>query len=125
LSSGLAVVTGEAGLMVVEVVGRMVGRVAAARVLARPGRYGDGPVHIRVESGLAGSWRPPFELRVERNDWRCASDPRFDYVETTNSHNAFLYVEEMIRRGVPAAALTVVKLPHRQCERWSPKALSR
>jgi hypothetical protein len=91
-------------------VGGVAGRVAAAKVLARPGGYGDGPVHIRVETAVAGVWRPPFELRVERNDWRCTWDPQFDYVEAVNSHNAFLYLDEMVIRGVPAEALTVVRL---------------
>jgi hypothetical protein len=48
--------------------------------------------------------------RVEWNDWRCASDPHFDYVEVANTHNAFLYLEQMIGRGMPAAALSVVRL---------------
>jgi len=90
--------------------GRVTGRVAAATVLAPPGRYGDGPVHIRVEKELAGSWRPPFDLSVERNDWRCTWDPKFDYIEIVHTHNAFLDVKEMIRRGMPAAALAVVRL---------------
>ncbi len=88
----------------------MTGRVAAARVVSPPGRYGDGPVHIRVEKALAGSWHPPADYEVERNDWRCAWDPRFDYVEIENTHNALIYVTEMISRGVPATALAVVRL---------------
>lgn len=90
--------------------GRVTGQVAAATVLAPPGRYGDGPVHIRVEKELAGSWRSPFHLSVERNDWRCTWDPKFDYIEIVHTHNAFLDVKEMIRWGMPAAALAVVRL---------------
>lgn len=93
------------------VVGGVAGQVAEVAVLAPPGGYGDGPVHIRVEKDLAGSWRPPGGYRVEVNDWRCASDPRFDYVEMENTHNAFLYVDEVTGRSVPAAALSVVRLP--------------
>jgi len=94
----------------VPVVDGVTDRVAVATVCARPGRYGDGPVHIRVERALAGVWRPPFELRVERNDSRCVEDPQFDYIEVVHTHNAFLYMEEMVRRGVPAGALSVVRL---------------
>ena len=85
--------------------------VAAADVLEPPGRYGDGPVYIRVEKEVAGSWRPPIGHHVERNDWRCAFDPRYDYVEVVNTHNAFLYLDDMVDSGVPAAALSVVRLP--------------
>lgn len=93
-----------------KVTGRVAGRVAAATVLVPPGGYGDGPVHIRVEKELAGSWRPPFDHSVECNDWRCTWDPTSDYIEIVNTHCAFLYAKEMIRRGVPAAALAVVRL---------------
>jgi len=37
-------------------------------------------------------------------------DPRCDYIEVVHSHNAFFYVDEMVRRGVPAEALSVVRL---------------
>ncbi len=57
-----------------------------------------------------GPWRPPSDYSVERNDWRCSCDPRFDYIEIENTHNAFLYVKEMHGRGIPAAALAVVRL---------------
>ncbi len=90
--------------------GRVTGRVAAATVLRPPGRYGDGPVWIRVETARAGSWRPPAGYEVELNDWRCSWDPVFDYVEIENTHSAFIYVKDMISRGVPAAALAVVRL---------------
>jgi hypothetical protein len=90
--------------------GRWVGEVATATVLVSPGGYGDGPVHIRVEKKLAGVWRPPFGLRVEYNDRRCTYDLWFDYVEVVNSINAFRYVREMVSRGVPEAALAVVRL---------------
>ena len=92
------------------VASEVMGHVAVASVCARPGRYGDGPVHIRVESALAGEWRPPFDHRVERNDPRCVQDPGGDYIEVVHSHNAFFYVDEMVRRGLPAKALTVVRL---------------
>jgi hypothetical protein len=82
----------------------------AADILKPPGRYGDGPVYIRVEKEIAGSWRPPVGHRVERNDWRCAFDPRFEYVEIVNTHNAFLYFDDMVNSGVPARALSVVRL---------------
>jgi hypothetical protein len=82
-----------------------------AEVLAPPGLYGDGPVHIRVEKERAGQWRPPPGYSVAYNDPRCVSDPRFDYVQVVNTHNAFLYVDLMVNWGVPAAALSVVRLP--------------
>ncbi len=90
--------------------GRVTGRVVKATVLVPPGQYGDGPVYLRVEKALAGSWRPPSGYRVERNDWRCSCDPRFDYIEIENTHNAFLYLKEMHGQGIPAAALAVVRL---------------
>lgn len=86
------------------------GRAALADVLSPPGRYGDGPVHIRVETEIVGSWRPPAGYRVEWNDPRCIADPRFQYMEAENTHNAFLYVREMVRRGIPGHALSVVRL---------------
>jgi hypothetical protein len=85
-------------------------RILDVEVLEPPGRYGDGPVHIRVETAVAGAWRPPPGHDVEINDWRCAHDPRHDYVEVVNTHNAFLYLEDMIDAGVPAEALSVVRL---------------
>lgn len=84
--------------------------VAAAEVLAPPGGYGDGPVYIRVETEKAGSWRPPAGHDVSYYDRRCVWDRRFDYVEVVNTHNAFLYVELMREEGVPAEALSVVRL---------------
>ncbi|MBA2310075.1 MAG: hypothetical protein H0W01_12485 [Pseudonocardiales bacterium] len=88
----------------------MSGRVAAVTVLQPPGRYGDGPVHIRVDTARAGLWRPPYDYEVELNDWRCKWDPIFDYVEIENTHSAFIYLGQMITRGVPPAALAVVRL---------------
>lgn len=90
--------------------GWAVSREVAADVLKPPGGYGDGPVYIRVEKKRAGSWRPPPGYRVEWADRRCADDPQFDYVKMVNTHNAFLYVDEMASRGVPKAALSVVRL---------------
>ncbi len=90
--------------------GRVRGRVAEAHVLVPPGRYGDGPVHIRVEGGIVGLWRPPADYEVELNDWRCRWDPKYDYVAIENSLSAFLYAKQMIERGVPAAGLSVVRL---------------
>lgn len=87
------------------------GDLVDAQVLAPPGGYGDGPVHIRVERQRAGTWRPPADHDVVCNDWRCRRDPVFDYVEVINTHNAFIYVHRMIEQGVPAAALSVVRLP--------------
>lgn len=80
-------------------------------VLVPPGGYGDGPVHIRVENRMAGTWRPPPGHDVVCNDWRCRHDPVFDYVEVVNTHNAFLYLDLMIEQGTPTAALSVVRLP--------------
>lgn len=97
--------------------GRAIGEVAAAEVLKPPGGYADGPVYIRVEKELAGSWRPPAGYRVEWNDRRCADDPRFDYVEMVNTHNAFLYLDEMTGSGIPKAALSVVRLAYEDAER--------
>lgn len=82
-------------------------------MLTPPGRYADGPVHIRVDIEAAGQWRPPPGHGVEVNDWRCKFDPRFDYIEVVNSHNAFLYVTDMISEGVPGEAVSVVRLPPR------------
>ena len=90
---------------------RPAGQVMQAEVLTPPGRYADGPVHIRVDIEAAGTWRPPSGHGVEVNDWRCKFDPRFDYVEVVNSHNAFLYVTDMVDRGVPVGAVSVVRLP--------------
>jgi hypothetical protein len=87
------------------------GQAVAAEMLAPPGGYGDGPVHIRVDIETAGTWRSPSGHSVEINDWRCKFDPRFDYVEVVNSHNAFLYLDDMIRAGVRASALSVVRIP--------------
>ena len=89
---------------------RPVGRVAPVRIQAPPGRHGDGPVHSRVDNALAGLWRAPSDYEVELNDWRCSWDPQFDYVEIENSRLAFAYLTEMIDRGVPPAALSVVRL---------------
>ncbi len=52
---------------------------------------------------------PTTDYQVERNDWRCTWDPRFDYVEIENTHNSLICVTE-ISHGVPAAALAVVRL---------------
>lgn len=68
-----------------------------------------------MEKARAGEWRlPSSEYEVELNDWRCSWDPTFDYVEIENTSSAFIYVKEMIGRGVPAEALAVVRLADRQ-----------
>lgn len=90
--------------------GRAVGRIAPSRVLAPPGRYGDGPVYLRVENAIAGSWRHPVDYEVELNDWRCTWDPKYDYVEVENSLSAFIYLKQMVERGVPVASISVVRL---------------
>ena len=89
---------------------RASGQVADVIVLPPPGRYGYGPVHIRVDQAVAGPWRPPFDYEIERNDCRCRADPRYAYVAVENSHSAFIYVEEMINRGTVRRALSVVRL---------------
>ncbi|MGH3565488.1 MAG: hypothetical protein ACRDRH_05550 [Pseudonocardia sp.] len=92
---------------------RVTGQVAAATVLRPPGRYHDGPVHIRVEKARAGAWCPPSaDYKIELNDWRCTWDPTYDYVEVENTHNAFIYVREMISKGLPTTTLAVVRLAH-------------
>jgi len=89
----------------------MTGREAVATVLVPPGRYGDGPVWIRVHKARAGAWRlPSDDYEIERNDRRCSWDPTYDYVEIENTHSAFLYVYQMIKQGVTAGALAVVRL---------------
>jgi len=91
-------------------VDRVLGRVADVAVLAPPGRLGGGPAHIRVHKARAGLWRPPSDYEIELNDWRCTWDPVHDYVEIDNSRLAFQGMQEMIERGVPADALSVVRL---------------
>ena len=89
---------------------RVLGRIAEVQVLTPPGRLGDGPVHVRVHKARAGAWRPPSDYEIEFNDWRCTWDPVHDYVEIENSRWAFQSMKEMIERGVPAGALSVVRL---------------
>jgi len=86
-------------------------RVAAVHVIAPPGGYGDGgQVYLRVDKGLAGDAWPQRGYDIECNDWRCSLDPKHDYVLAHNSHSAFVYARWIIERGVPEAALTVVRL---------------
>jgi len=68
-------------------------------------------VWIRVHMARAGTWRVPADdYEIEYNDWRCSWDPTFDYVEIENTHSAFIYVNDMIAKGTPPAALAVVRL---------------
>jgi hypothetical protein len=53
-------------------------------------------------------------MQVEHNDPRCVANPQLDYIEIEHSHNAFFCIDEMIRRGVPAEALSVVRLWRRK-----------
>lgn len=87
------------------------GYVIDTEVLEPPGGYGDGPVYIRVEEELAGSWRPPPGHDVSCWDRRFVWDRRFNYIELVNTHCAFLYVKLMREeQGVPAEALSVVRV---------------
>lgn len=88
----------------------MSGGVARVAVVLPPGGFGDGPVYVRVHRGrAAGSW-PQAGHSVEINDRRCSADQVHDYVVAENSHNAFIYASWIVEKGVPAAALTVVRL---------------
>ena len=78
------------------------------------GRDGMGWARPHPREEVAGEWHPPFEMQVEHNDPRCVANPQLDYIEIEHSHNAFFCIDEMIRRGVPAEALSVVRLWRRK-----------
>lgn len=90
------------------------GEVAPVAVVVPPGDFGDGPVYVRVHRGRAGGAWPQPGHEVEVNDRRCSADPVHDYVLAENSHNAFIYTGWIVERGVPMAALSVVRLTDTQ-----------
>lgn len=71
--------------------------------------YGDGPVYVRVNRALAGNaWpRPGYDVKVG-DPWD--RDPEHDYVPAHNSWSAYVYTRWMRQEGVPASALSVVRL---------------
>ncbi len=80
------------------------------QVIQPPGGYGDGPVYVRVHKTLAGpNWpRPGYDIKV--GEWRGSRDSEHDYVQAHNSHSAFVYCRWMEMEGIPAKALTVVRV---------------
>jgi hypothetical protein len=79
------------------------------QVIQPPGSYGDGPVYLRVHRAKAGKAWPRPDYAKEVNNWRLGMDPVYDYVETHNSHSAFVYCRWLTQEGVPGEALGVVQ----------------
>ena len=83
----------------------------AVEVVQPPGDFGDGPAYVRVDRLKAGHRWSQAGHQIEVDDGRCVADKRHDYVVAENTHNAFIYAVFIRDRGVPAAALTVVRIP--------------
>ncbi|HEY1974504.1 MAG TPA: hypothetical protein VGH89_41600 [Pseudonocardia sp.] len=80
------------------------------RQVSPPGSYGDGPVSVRVNRRHAGpSWPVPL-FRGSVDQFRFRLDNEHDYVEADNSHSAFVYQRWMQDDGVPASAVSVVRV---------------
>jgi len=74
--------------------------------------YGDGPVYVRVNKAQAGPvWaRRGYDVRLGEP---CSVDTGDDYVPCHDSHSAYVYTRWLRQEGVPASALTVVRLERR------------
>ncbi len=71
--------------------------------------YGDGPVYVQINKAKAGdAWpRPGYEVKVG-DPW--SRDGEHDYLPAHNSHSAYVYTRWLRMDGVPASALSVVRL---------------
>jgi len=83
--------------------------VVAVRMVPSPGRYDDGTSYVQVNKVKAwDAWpRPGYDVKVGE-PW--SFDAEHDYVPAHNSHSAYVYTRWMCQEGVPASALTVVRL---------------
>lgn len=76
-------------------------------IVAPPGTYGDGPVHLRVHRAAAGAaWPVPGYHREPA--WPLGDDPEYDYVGQENSHSAHVRLGWLRERGLPGDAANVV-----------------
>lgn len=81
------------------------------QVIEPPGRYGDGPVYLRVPRSARATWRMHgMCLSIVEHNPRLAADPDYDYLQAQNTHSAFAYRIWLREVGVPDDQLSVVRI---------------